>query len=134
MRALLLFAAAFWVSAGAVHADEVSVARPTLLLKEVVEGMPKGDAQEIKVFTAVIQPGGRTVFHSHRFPVTIYILEGSFTLDMEGRPSVTVSAGQTMVEPPGVKMTGYNKSATEPMRVVVFYVSDPGAPFLDPVH
>jgi hypothetical protein len=39
-----------------------------------------------------------------------------------------------MVEPPNVKMTGYNRSTTEPMRVVTFYVNDPDTPFLDPIH
>jgi hypothetical protein len=38
-----------------------------------------------------------------------------------------------MVEPPNVKMIGYNRSTTEPMRVVTFYVSDPDTPFLDPI-
>ena len=37
-----------------------------------------------------------------------------------------------MVEPPNVKMIGYNRSTTEPMRVVTFYVSDPDTTFLDP--
>ena len=53
---------------------------------------------------------------------------------MEGRQPVTVKAGEGMVEPPNVKMTGFNKSATEPMKVVIFYVADPGTPFLDPLH
>ena len=35
------------------------------------------------------------------------------------------------MEPPNVKMSGYNGSTTEPMRVVTFYVSDPDTPFLD---
>jgi len=39
-----------------------------------------------------------------------------------------------MVEPPNVKMTGFNKSTTELMKVVIFYVADPGTPFLDPLH
>jgi hypothetical protein len=39
-----------------------------------------------------------------------------------------------MVEPPGVRMTGYNRSTTEPLRVVIFYVTEPGLPFLDPIH
>jgi hypothetical protein len=38
---------------------------------------------------------------------------------MEGREPVILEAGQGMVEPPNVKMTGYNK-ATEPMKVVIF--------------
>jgi quercetin dioxygenase-like cupin family protein len=115
-------------------AQEAGVARPNLLLKQAVEGMPKGDKQEISILTATLKPGDKTVFHTHRFPVSVYILEGAFTLEMEGRQPVTVKAGESMVEPPNVKMTGYNKSATEPMKVVIFYVADPGTPFLDPLH
>jgi quercetin dioxygenase-like cupin family protein len=116
------------------NAQEAGVARPNLLLKQAVEGMPSGDKQEISILTATLKPGDKTVFHTHRFPVSVYILEGAFTLEMEGRQPVTVKAGESMVEPPNVKMTGYNKSATEPMKVVIFYVADPGTPFLDPLH
>jgi len=118
----------------AANAQESGVARPNMLLKQVVEGMPKGDKQEISILTATLKPGDKTVFHTHRFPVSVYILEGAFTLEMEGRQPVTVKAGESMVEPPNVKMTGYNKSTTEPMKVLIFYVADPGTPFLDPLH
>jgi len=117
----------------AALAQDHGTARPDLVVKEVVAGMPKGDRQEIKVLTATLKPGDKTPFHTHRFPVTAYILEGAFTLEMEGRPPVTLTAGQSMVEPPNVKMTGYNRAA-EPVRIVIFYVSDPDAPFLDVVH
>jgi quercetin dioxygenase-like cupin family protein len=100
---------------------------------EIVQGMPKGERQELRVLVATVNPGDKTPFHTHRFPVTVYILEGVFTLEMEGRAPVTVKAGQAMVEPPQVKMTGYNRSSTEPLRVVIFYVSDPDTPFLDPI-
>jgi quercetin dioxygenase-like cupin family protein len=110
------------------------VAKPDLLVREIVQGMPKGERQEVRVLTATLKPGDKTPFHTHRFPVTVYILEGAFTLEMEGRAPVTVKAGQAMVEPPQVKMTGYNRSSTEPLRVVIFYVSDPDTPFLDPIH
>ncbi len=36
--------------------------------------------------------------------------------------------------PRHVKMTGYNRSNTGPLRLVAFYVSDPDTPFLDPIH
>src|SRR5437899_1950610 len=114
-------------------AQEQSVVKPQLLLSEIVQGMPKGDRQEVRVLTASFKPGDKTLFHTHRFPVTVYILEGAFTLEMEGRPPVTIKAGQALVEPPNVKMTGYNRSATEPIRLVIFYVSDPDTPFLDPI-
>ena len=58
---------------------------------------------------------------------------------LDGRPKALLAirnyraftAGEAMVEPPNVKMIGYNRSTTEPMRVVTFYVSDPDTPFLD---
>jgi len=84
--------------------------------------------------TAHLKPGDQTPFHSHRFPVTVYIQEGSFTLEMEGREPMVLKAGQAYVEPPNVRMTGYNRSATEALRVMIFYVSDPETPFLDPAR
>jgi quercetin dioxygenase-like cupin family protein len=113
---------------GPVHA------RPDPVSSEVVTGMPRGERQEISVMSATFQPGQRTVFHSHRFPVTVYILEGAFTLELEGRAPVVIRAGQAYVEPPGVKMTGYNRSSSELLKLVIFYVADPGTPFLDLAH
>jgi quercetin dioxygenase-like cupin family protein len=115
-------------------AQEPAITKPELVLQEVVRGMPKGDAQDIRIMTASFKPGDRTVFHTHRFPVAVYILQGAFTLELEGREPRTVKAGEGFVEPPKVRMTGYNRSATEPLRLVIFYVSDPNTPFLDPVH
>src|SRR5947209_18913331 len=116
---------------GPALAQDAGLARPQLLLKEMVQGMPKGEKQEVRVLTASFKPGDKTVFHTHRFPVTVYILEGAFTLEMEGKAPVTIKAGQALVEPPNVKMTGYNHSASDPIRLVIFYVSDPDTPFLD---
>ena len=92
-----------------------------------------GEKQEVRVLTASLKPGDKTVFHTHRFPVTVFILEGAFTLELEGRPPITVKAGQAFLEPPSVRMTGYNRNSTEPLRLVIFYVSDPDTPFLDPI-
>ena len=64
----------------------------------------------------------------------MYILEGAFTLEMEGRLPVVVSAGRAFVEPPNVKMTGYNRSASDVLRLVIFYASDVDTPFLDPLQ
>lgn len=113
-------------------ANAQGMAKPELILKELVSGMPKGERQEVRVLTASFKPGDKTAFHTHRFPVTVFVLEGAFTLELEGRSPVVVKAGQAFVEPPNVKMTGYNRSINEPLRVVIFYASDPDTPFLDP--
>ena len=125
---------AVFLSLSASAQAQSAPAPPAPLLKEVVQGMPKGERQEVRVLVATVKPGDKTPFHSHRFPVTLYVLEGVFTLEMEGRAPVTVKAGEAMVEPPQVKMTGYNHSSTEPLKIVIFYVSDPDTPFLDVVR
>lgn len=118
----------------ATAAREPGVVKPDMVLKRVVEGMPKGDMQEVTVMTATFRAGDRTVFHRHRFPVTVYVLAGTFSLEQEGGPSLTVKAGEAYVEPPNVAMTGYNRSDTEPLKALIFYVGDPGTPFLDLVR
>ena len=108
-----------------------NIAKPNLVLQQVVEGLPRDDKQTVRVMTATFKPGDKTVYHSHRFPVTVYVLEGVFTLELDGRPPLAVKAGEALVEPPKVPMTGYNRSATETTKVVIFYVSANDTPFLD---
>jgi len=137
MRSPMIISAAFvplFISFASMAQEPSTAKPPPPLLREIVQGMPKGERQEVRVLTATLKPGEKTPFHTHRFPVTVYVLEGTFTLEIEGRAPVTAKAGQAIVEPPRVKMTGYNRSGTEPMRVVIFYVSDPDTPFLDPAH
>lgn len=107
---------------------------PKVVLSQMVNGMPKADNQQVRVFAGTFMPGDKTVFHTHRFPVTVYVIEGAFTLEMQGRRTVTVKSGDAFVEPPNVKITGFNRSRTERMKAVVFYVSDPNTPFLDRTH
>jgi quercetin dioxygenase-like cupin family protein len=128
-----IFVAAF-LSCVMVFPAFAEDAKPNLLLKDVVTGMPKANEQEIKVLSAVLKPGDKTPFHTHQYPVTVYVMEGTFTLEMEGRDHLVKKAGEAFTEPPNVRMTGYNRSATEFTRVIVFYVSDPGEPFLHPVQ
>src|SRR6202521_1553718 len=121
------------ISVSAV-AQEHGLARPNLVLQQIVDGLPREDKQLVRVLTATFKPGDKTVAHTHRFPVTVYVLEGTFTLELKGQSPVTVKAGEAMMEPPNVEMTGYNLSATEPTKVVIFYVSTPNTPTLDPLQ
>ena len=88
----------------------------------------------MRVLTASFKPGDHTPAHTHDFPVTVYVLEGAFTLELKGMPPKVVKAGEAMVEPPNSEMTGYNRSATEMTKVVIFYVSKVGSPLLNPLH
>ena len=108
------------------------MAQLTPLLRQGVTTLPGGTPCEIRVLTAVLQPGDVTPHHSHRFPVTVCVYEGVFTLELDGQSPVEIAAGQAFVEPANVPMTGRNTGSV-PATMTLFYVCDPAAPFADPV-
>ena len=131
---LMLAGAALGAVMNPAAAHDPGLARPNLVLQQIVEKLPRDEKQLVRVLTATFQPGDKTVHHTHRFPVTVYVLEGTFTLELKGQAPIVVKAGEAYVEPPNMEMTGYNRSNTEQTRVVIFYVSAPDTPFLDPAH
>ncbi len=128
----IVMAAALIVTASFGPPVSAQEAKPDLLIKEVVSGMPKTDQQEIKVLRATVDPGAKTPFHTHQYPVTVYVMEGEFTLEMEGHATLVKRAGEAFTEPPNVKMTGFNRG-NQPTKVIIFYVSGANEPFLHSV-
>lgn len=114
-------------------AQDSGMAKLTPLHREVVKGMPTVPEQEVRVLVSTLLPGDVTPHHSHRFPVTVYMLEGNFTLELDGREPVEVRAGEVFVEPAGVSMTGFNRGGV-PARMVLFYACAPDVPFADPAN
>jgi len=114
-------------------AKDSGMAKLTPLHRETVKGMPVVQDQEIRVLVADLLPGEVTPYHSHRHPVTVYMLEGTFTLELDGRDPVDIKKDQVFVEPSGINMTGRNRGDA-PARMTLFYVCEPGEPFADPVH
>ena len=112
-------------------AQDSGMAKLTPLHRERVSGLPRSEDQEVRVLFATLLPGDVTPYHSHRFPVTVYMLEGAFTLELDDREPVAIETGQVYVEPAGVNMTGRNRGQV-PARMALFYVCEPDAPFADP--
>lgn len=135
MRPNILFSALMTaaVLAAPAFADASGPVKPHLVLQQLVEGLPADSKSEVRVFTATFKPGDKTPYHTHEFPVTVFVLEGAFTLELKDQAPIVVKAGEAFVEPPDTAMTAFNKSASEMTKVVVFYVSEPGQPFLDPL-
>jgi quercetin dioxygenase-like cupin family protein len=116
------------------QADAGKTPVPQEILNMEIVGMPTGASQEVRVLTAEVGPGMTTVHHTHRFPVTTYVLDGAMTFTYDGHKPITVTAGEAFVELPDTPVAGSNPSTTETAHVVIFYVSDPSTPFLDPVE
>jgi quercetin dioxygenase-like cupin family protein len=56
------------------------------------------------------------------------VLEGSFTVDEQGKPRQTIAAGQLYEEPVGTPMQARNISTSQPLKILLFQVNLHGEP------
>jgi len=79
-------------------------------------------------------PGAKDMVHRHDAHAFVYVLEGQIVMQLKGKPSVTLKAGQTYYEgPDDIHIVGRNASTTKPARFVVVLLKGKGAPILTPV-
>jgi quercetin dioxygenase-like cupin family protein len=86
------------------------------------------EGQQAHLWAAEIAPGAETGKHSHPTTRFVYVLEGSVTLEREGRPLQTFKAGEAFAEPPGEVHNFRNSSATATAKALGFQVARKGQP------
>jgi quercetin dioxygenase-like cupin family protein len=94
----------------------------TLLFKEKAAGT---EAQII-VWDTEYAPGAVNLRHLHPAAVTFQILYGTGIWQEEGKPPVTLHAGDSLLAPAGTIHTHRNPSATEKLRFLEFIVAPEG--------
>lgn len=67
-----------------------------------------------------IMPGGEVGRHQHPVPTFVYVLEGSVTIEMEGRPSHAYRQGEAYLEAINTWHNAYNRGTTTAKLLVVF--------------
>jgi len=72
-------------------------------------------------------PGAREVRHTHPGPLSGYVLEGTLTLEHEGRPVTTYKAGEAFYVDAGKVHVGSNDS-TSPLKFLATLVVEKGKP------
>jgi len=92
---------------------------------------PKDNQLEARVLTATLPPHSTSVWHQHSAPVVVYVIQGTFTLEFDGRKAVSKNAGEALLEPKNAKVRAANRGKLS-TKVVIFQLSRPGVPFLTP--
>ena len=91
--------------------------------------LPDISGEEGLIETVVLSPGEVVPAHRHNAGVFAYVLEGSIVTQLEGHKSQTVHTGEAFYESPeDVHTVTRNASATQPARLLVFFVKKIGAP------
>jgi quercetin dioxygenase-like cupin family protein len=102
---------------------------PTAALTTLVEKPLHGvDGKQVTIVHGAFPGAWVGGKHYHTGPVYVYVLEGSFTVDEQGKPRQTFTAGQLYEEPIGTPMQARNISTSEQLRILLFQVHAPGEP------
>ncbi|MGH8632622.1 MAG: cupin domain-containing protein [Burkholderiales bacterium] len=118
-------AAAAALGAPFAWAQSPPPAKVTQIFQEALVEFP---GKEVRAFLVEFPPGGASVPHHHPGAILAYVLKGAWTMQMQGVPEVSLREGQVAYEHSGMPhLVSKNASATEPLKLLVFYISDPGA-------
>jgi quercetin dioxygenase-like cupin family protein len=91
------------------------------LLKMV---LPDTADQEVAVYETEYAPGGINPRHLHPAAITFHVLSGTGVWQEEGKPPVTLMAGDSLFVPAGTIHSHWNPSATERLRFLEFIVAE----------
>jgi quercetin dioxygenase-like cupin family protein len=97
----------------------------TVLLRTDLPGI---EGKEFLVDQVELAPGVEGGKHYHPGNVFVYILEGAGSLEIEGKPAVIQQAGSIFHEPPKQVQNFKNASKTEPLKILVMFISEKGQP------
>ena len=102
------------------------------LLKRV---LPDTANQEVAVYETEYAPGGINPRHLHPSAITFYVLSGTGVWQEEGKPPVTLKAGDSLFVPAGTIHSHWNPSTTDRLHFLSFTVSekDKGLPIPQPL-
>ena len=109
------------------HGDDVSEQDRTV----ISQPLARLDGEHLKVTLVEVDygPGGASMPHSHPCPVTGYVVSGAIRSQVKGAPEKTYRAGESFYEPAnGVHQVSANASATEPAKLLAYFVCDRDVP------
>ena len=129
MKQLKLMAIGVTMAVGlhALHAEPVAssekrgVIPHAPLLKTVLTDTAN---LEVAVYEVEYGPGGINPRHLHPAAITFYVVSGTGVWQEEGKPPVTLHAGESLFVPAGTIHSHWNPSTTNHLRFVEFIVAE----------
>src|ERR671918_800408 len=101
--------------------EYVSTAERNVLVEEALAGA-EGKIVSINHFKMPSEwVGGK---HYHSGPTYVYVLQGTLTIEEEGKPTQTFEAGGVYAEPIGNPMQAFNKRCDRAMELLVLPVTN----------
>ena len=119
--------AAGTLGAGVLNAQQPGFKRVELQRHDI--GTP---GHEAVLARGEFTPGAAAPKHTHPGEEVAYVLEGQVTLEIEGKPPVTLQTGDVFFVPAGTVHSAKN-AGTTPAKILSTYIVEKGKPLATPV-
>jgi len=86
---------------------------------------PPGVNNEVTISRITFKPGESTGWHKHGFPVFAYVLQGTLTVEIEGRKPVVFVRNSSFAEVIDTFHNGTN-SGKDDLILIAFYLGEKG--------
>jgi quercetin dioxygenase-like cupin family protein len=105
--------------------------QPTFKRTVLQQGDISVPGREAVTAVAEFEPGAAAGRHTHPGEEIGYVLDGQLLVEQDGKPAVTLRAGQTFLIPSGAVHNATNSGSTT-ARVVATYLVEKGKPLATP--
>ncbi len=100
----------------------------------LTQTLPENVGREVRMLTVDYPPGVSSAPHQHPGAVFVYVAQGSVQCALDNDPVRIYHEGESWSERPGqIHRVSANASDTEPAKLVVFFVTEPGKPVKEQV-
>jgi quercetin dioxygenase-like cupin family protein len=114
---------------GGVIVGQAPTAQVAPVTRQVLQKVDLGDKEGV-LYVADFAPRGATGKHFHPGPETVYVLQGSGTLEMEGHPARPFKAGESFAIPAKHVHEARNASESDPWKLLVFLTGEKDQPIV----
>ena len=116
------------VLAGSVGVGAQTPAFKRTVLQQADISVP---GREVVTAVAEFQPGATPGRHTHAGEEVGYLIDGTISLEQEGKPAVTLKAGQSFLIPAGTVHNATN-TGSGVAKILATYIVEKGKPLATP--
>ena len=132
---LMILTMAVGLATGVMGSRVLNAQQPEIKRAELLRTELRGvEGKEAVVFMAEIPPGVVTGKHRHPGNELIYVLEGSYVLEVDGKGAIPLKAGDARHAPPGEVHAAKSLGSPRSSKVLVFLIAEKGQPLAIPVQ
>jgi quercetin dioxygenase-like cupin family protein len=109
----------------------VGAQQPTFKRTVVQQADLSVPGREVVQALVEFQPGGTPGRHTHAGEEVGYVIDGTISVEQEGKPAVTLKSGQGFVIPPGTIHNATN-TGSGLAKILATYIVEKGKPLATP--